>query len=109
MKAIDIMPVNLRRSLAQFGRGIALARRRRRIPTALMLERTGLSKRTYYLIERGDPRVALGAYAMALHALGLSAGLTELADPFKDVAGTLLEQERLPKRIHPVKPGSGAL
>lgn len=99
MRAIDVMPSPVKRDLARLGESIALARRRRSIPVALMLERTGLSKRTYRLVEKGDPRVALGAYAMSLFALGLSSRLIEIADPGQDDIGLLADQERLPKRI----------
>ena len=99
MKAIDIMPSPLRRELKRLGAGIAIARKRRRISTGLMLQRTGLAKRTYQLVEKGDPRVSMGAYAMSLFALGLSANIGLLADPDKDPAGMLLENERLPKRV----------
>ena len=99
MKAIDIMPVPLGRELKQLGAAISVARRRRRITMALMLARTGLSKRTYQMIEKGDPRVAMGGYAMTLFALGLSGGISALADPGTDAAGLLLEADRLPKRV----------
>ena len=99
MKAIDVMPAPLARDLQRLGAGIAIARRRRRITMALMLERTALAKRTYQQIEKGDPRVAIGAYAMALFALGLSGGIVGLADPDADQAGMLFERERLPKRV----------
>ncbi|MGH6802005.1 MAG: hypothetical protein ACREC3_01395 [Methyloceanibacter sp.] len=108
MKAIDIMPLPLERELKQLGAGIAIARRRRRITMALMLKRSGLSKRTYQMIEKGDPRVAMGAYAMSLFALGLSGGISALADPGKDAAGLLLEADRLPKRVRATKPGKAA-
>lgn len=93
------MPRVLLRDLENVGRGIAIARRRRRIPVELMLQRTGLSKRTYQQVEKGVPTVAMAAYAMALNALGLAGNLALLADPTKDEAGQLLEAESLPKRI----------
>ena len=75
---------------------------------ALMLKRSGLSKRTYQMIEKGDPRVAMGGYAMSLFALGLSGGMAALADPAKDTAGLLLEAERLPRRVRATKPAKTA-
>ncbi len=103
MKAIDIMPRPVSRELERLGRGIAIARRRRRIPVALMLERTGLAKRTYQQVEKGDPSVAMAAYAMALHALGMSTNLGLLADPERDASGMLIEIQSLPKRVHAAK------
>ncbi|MEO7742227.1 MAG: hypothetical protein ABIR98_04765 [Usitatibacter sp.] len=70
---------------------------------ALMLERTGLAKRTYQRVEKGDPSVAMAAYAMALHALGMSANLALLADPERDASGMLLETQNLPQRVHAAK------
>lgn len=99
MRANDLMPPSVRRQLQRFGGAIAMARRRRRIPVELMLERTGLSKRTYQMVEKGDPRVAMAAYAMSLFALGLSHLLEEITDPARDDVGLLAEKEHLPKRI----------
>jgi len=103
MKAIQIMPQHLRRELKMLGDGIRLARRRRRLSQSLMLERTGLSKRTYQEVEKGSPSVAIAAYAMTLFALGLSEGLGRLAAPQNDGAGLLWDIERLPKRIRRIK------
>ena len=99
LRAVTMMPRRLQRILEGLGRGISIGRRKRRIPVSLMLERTGLSKRTYQMVERGDPRVAMAAYAMSLHALGLSHELERLADPRFDDAGQLLDEASLPKRI----------
>lgn len=99
MRAAEIMPRAVIRDLQNIGRAIAIARRRRRIPITMMLERTGLSKRTYSQVERGVPTVSMAAYAMALNALGLASNLALLADPTKDEAGLLIEAENLPKRI----------
>lgn len=97
------MPAPLKRDLQRLGAGIATARKRRRITMALMLERTGLAKRTYQRVEKGDPRVAMSAYAMSLFALGLAGGIADLADPARDQAGMLFERERLPKRVRAPK------
>ena len=103
MKSVDIMPRQVARELERVGSGIAIARRRRRIPMSTMLERTGLSKRTYQQVEKGDPRVAMAAYAMSLFALGLSKNIALLADPERDASGMLLDTQNLPKRVHATK------
>jgi transcriptional regulator with XRE-family HTH domain len=95
----DVMPMSVRRSLRKLGRDIALARRKRRLTVEMMLERTGLSKATYARVEHGEASVGMGAYAMALHALGLGPALGDLADPRGDDAGLLMEEARLPKRV----------
>lgn len=97
--SVDAMPMAVRRSLVQLGHDISLARRRRRITVGMMLERTGLSKATYGRVEDGEASVSVGAYAMALFALGLGPALGDLADPRGDDAGLLMEEARLPKRV----------
>jgi transcriptional regulator with XRE-family HTH domain len=63
------------RALRALGENLRLARLRRRIPAVLLAERAGMSRPTLRAVERGDPRVTLGAYANALHSLGLVADL----------------------------------
>lgn len=96
---VDVMPFSVRRSLRKLGGDIALARRKRRLTAEMMMERTGLSKATYARVEAGEPTVSVGAYAMALFALGLGTALSHLADPRADDTGLLMEEERLPKRV----------
>ena len=50
-------------------------------------------------LEKGDPAVGLGAYAMALFVLGFGEPLGNLADARRDDEGLLMDEERLPKRI----------
>lgn len=96
---LDRLPPQLRRSLAKFGRDIAVARRKRRLTMAMMAERLGISKVTYIRVERGDPTVSMGAYAMALFVLGLGTPFADLADAGRDDQGLLLDAERLPERV----------
>jgi transcriptional regulator with XRE-family HTH domain len=70
----------------------------------MMAERTGLAKGTYLRIEKGDPSVALGAYAMALFVLGFGEVFTNLTDARGDEEGLLLDEERLPKRVRIKRP-----
>jgi transcriptional regulator with XRE-family HTH domain len=96
---LDVLPPAVRRSLAKLGRDIALARRKRRLTTSMMAERLAVSKSTYARVEKGDPKVSLGIYAMALFALGFGNAFGDLLDPGKDEQGLLLEAERLPRRV----------
>lgn len=89
--------------MARFGADLAMARRKRRLTAAMMAERVGVSKSTYARIEKGDPSVAMGAYAMALHVLGLGEGLFDLADPGRDATGLLLDREQVPRRVRSKK------
>jgi transcriptional regulator with XRE-family HTH domain len=65
----------------------------------MMAERTGLAKSTYARLEKGDPAVAMGAYAMVLFVLGFGEALGNLTDARRDEVGLLLDEKRLPKRV----------
>lgn len=101
----DVLPLKVRRGLAKFGRDVALARRKRRLTVQMMTERVGVSKATYLRIERGDPTVAMGAYAMTLFVLGFGDVLGPLVDPKDDELGLQLDEQHVPKRVR-VKRGS---
>lgn len=96
-----LLPPKVRRSLATVGANIAVARKRRGLTVVMMAERLGVGRDTYGRLENGDPSVAFGTYAMALFSLGLDAVLHQLADPASDDTGTLLDLNRLPKRVRP--------
>lgn len=93
------LPLSVLPLLQKLGADLRDARRRRRIPTALLAERALFSRTTLHRIERGDPGVSLGNYARVLWVLGLHRRLGELADAATDPVGLELETERLPKRI----------
>src|SRR5277367_3303309 len=93
-------PVPLARALRKLGRDLRDARRRRRIPVALMAERASISRTTLNKVEKGDSGVSLGIYATVLFSLGMLNRLSDLADPKNDSIGLELEEEHLPKRIH---------
>lgn len=97
--AVDILPAKVRRSLVKFGGDIGRARRRRRLTMAMMAERAGIARSTYARVEKGDPSVSLGVYAMVLFALGFGDPLARLVDSKEDDVGQLLDEERLPKRV----------
>jgi len=93
------LPLPVRRVLRKLGQDIKDARRRRRIPTAILAERASISRATLVKIEKGDPSVALGLYATVLFALNLANRLADLADVKNDAVGLQLEEENLPQRI----------
>src|SRR5437667_670717 len=93
------LPIPVKRALHKLGTDIRDARRRRRIPTALMAERASISRMTLNKVEKGDPGVSMGTYATVLFVLGMTARLDDLADPRHDSVGLSLEEEHLPKRI----------
>ena len=87
----------------KFGADLALARRKRHVTTAMMSERLGVAKSTYVRVEKGDPTVTMGVYAMALFVLGFGDALGALVDPSRDEQGLLLDEERVPRRVRPKK------
>lgn len=93
------LPIPVKRVLRKLGADMRDARRRRRIPTALMAERASISRMTLNKLERGDPGVSMGSYATVLFVLGMTARLDELADARHDSVGLSLEEEHLPQRI----------
>ena len=94
-----MLPASVRRSLSKFGTDLGIARRKRHVTAAMMAERIGVAKSTYSRMEKGDPAVAMGAYAMALFVLGLGERMGDFIDVRRDDAGLLMDEERLPKRV----------
>jgi transcriptional regulator with XRE-family HTH domain len=72
--------------LALMGEQIKLARLRRGLSASLIAERAGVSRTTVYMIEKGNPRISLGAIAAVLSSIG---GMDEdlLAIGRDDIAG----------------------
>lgn len=93
------LPVPVRRALRKLGEDIRDARRRRRIPVAIMAERASISRTTLNKVEKGEPGVSIGTYTTVLFVLGLADRLAGLAEASTDVVGLELEEERLPQRI----------
>lgn len=89
----------VRKTLGKLGNDIRNARRRRRLPMAVVADRAFTSRSTLQRVEEGDPAVSIGIYAAVLQALGLLDGLGQLADPTNDEVGQSLTNEALPQRI----------
>ena len=81
------------------GANLRDARRRRRIPTALMAQRAAVARATLVKVEKGDPTVAMGTYARVMFVLGMVDQLTKLAGLQFDELGQTLDEEQLPQRI----------
>src|ERR1022692_4359374 len=92
-------PVPVARTLRKLGHDIRDARRRRRIPVAILAQRASISRMTLNKVEKGDPGVSLGPSPPILFALGMADGLADVADPRHDAVGLELEEEHLPERI----------
>jgi transcriptional regulator with XRE-family HTH domain len=92
-------PIPVTRALRKLGQDIRDARRRRRLPMAIVMQRASISKPTLIKIERGDPTVSIAHYATVLFVIGMVDRLADLVDPKNDLVGLQLEEENLPKRI----------
>jgi transcriptional regulator with XRE-family HTH domain len=90
--------VAVRRALGKLGADIRDARRRRRLPSAVVAERAFTSRPTLQRIEAGDHAVSIGIYAAVLQALGLLDGLGTIAEASRDEAGLAIATDNLPKR-----------
>ncbi|WP_420127257.1 helix-turn-helix domain-containing protein [Longimicrobium sp.] len=93
------LPLAVRRVLRKLGADMRDARRRRRIPVAVLAERALISRPTLTKVERGDPSVSLGIYATVLFVLGFASRLGDLAAVEADAVGLALEEEHLPQRV----------
>jgi DNA-binding XRE family transcriptional regulator len=96
---MDGLPIPVKNALRKLGSDIRDARRRRRIPAAVMADRAFISRTTLVKLEKGEPGVAMGTYAAVLFVLGRIDRLRELAEARSDEIGLSLERERLPQRI----------
>lgn len=92
-------PIPVIRALRKLGHDIRDARRRRRIPTAILAQRASISRTTLNKVEKGDANVSLGIYTTVLFVLGMADRVADLADPRHDSVGLALEEENLPQRI----------
>jgi transcriptional regulator with XRE-family HTH domain len=69
-KPVLLFPATTRK-LQEIGRNLRLARLRRRLSAEQLAMRAGISRSTLWMIEKGSPVVAFGAYAQVLFVLGL--------------------------------------
>lgn len=97
-------PAAVRRALRKLGADIHDARRRRKLPMAVVAERAFTSRSTLQRVEAGDTSVSIGIYAGVLQALGLLDGLVQIADISNDRVGQALASAELPKHIHLKRP-----
>lgn len=81
--------------LEKMGENIKLARKRRKLTTIQVAERANISRSTLYLIESGNPSVAMGGYFNVLRVLGLQDDFLKLADD--DTLGRKLQDIELLK------------
>ena len=90
--APSLLP-RLTRLLEALGSNLKLARLRRKFSAETVAQRAGISRKTMYRVEQGDPAVALGIYARVMQALGLEQDLSLLAAD--DLLGRKLQDAAL--------------
>ena len=84
---------SVKRILEEMGNQIRLARLRRDYSVELIAKRAGISRATLWKIEKGDPSVAMGAYAKVLNAINMEKDLLLIARD--DALGQLLQDAKL--------------
>jgi DNA-binding XRE family transcriptional regulator len=90
----------LSRLLSSLGENMKKARLRRAYSSETVAQRAGITRKTLYRVERGDPAVALGVYARVLQTLRLENDLGAIAAD--DALGRKLQDASLePKRRAP--------
>jgi DNA-binding XRE family transcriptional regulator len=100
-KTPPVLP-RLARLMAGLGANIKKARLRRSYSSETLAQRAGITRKTLYRVERGDPSVALGIYARVLQTLRLENDLGSVAAD--DALGRKLQdaglkpKSRAPKR-----------
>jgi len=75
----SILLPTAKRIMKVLGENIKLARRRRRLSTEQVAERANISRSTLWLVEKGDPGVAMGTYLQVLFVLGLEKDMQQIA------------------------------
>lgn len=66
------------RLLSALGERLRLARKRRKLSSAVVAQRAGISRTTLYKVEAGDAGATLGSYVRVLAVLGLEGDLNQL-------------------------------
>jgi len=66
------LPIPVIRVLRKLGQDIRDARRRRRIPAAILAQRASISRTTVSKVDKGEPGVSRGTYANVLSVLGMA-------------------------------------
>lgn len=85
------LPASSQDALKRLGENLQLARLRRKESLRDWALRVEVSVPTLMRMEKGDPKVGIGAYASALWLIGLDKGLGDIALPSKD--NEVLHQE----------------
>ena len=94
----DALPFEVLSAVEGFGSRIRVARLRRKMDQEELARACGVTRRTIWRIESGEPGVAFGTVLTVLWKLGLLQTAAGMADPDQDEHGKILETARLPER-----------
>ena len=97
----DFLPPAVEQQLAQLGTNLQIARKRRGESRAAWSLRLGVTPPTLLRMERGDPKVSMGAYATALWLIGRSDQLPQAAAPHLDFAAAEAEARKVVGSLTP--------
>ena len=94
----DFLPSQAAQAIAALGHNLALARLRRKESLRSWALRMGVAVRTVQRMEKGDPGVGMGVYALALWTMGRSQDLAQMALPEHDMGALDMELQIAKKR-----------
>ena len=91
----DFLPPQALHCVKDLGKGLALARLRRKESLRSWAARMGVAVRTVQRMEKGDPGVGMGIYALAIWLMGRTQALADVSAPEHDMAALDVEIQRL--------------
>ena len=93
MKKDVVLYPRERKMMMDVAEQIKLARKRRKLSSALVAEKAKISRQTLWKVEKGDPSVSIGAYLSVLFALRLEKDILYIGKD--DEYGRMLQDEEL--------------
>ena len=91
----NFLPPQALQAVKALGEGLALARLRRKESLRGWALRMGVAVRTVQRMEKGDPGVGMGIYALAIWLMGRTQALADVSAPEYDMAALDLELQSL--------------
>lgn len=105
MKRLPTLMPSTKNKLKELGENLRMARLRRRITAEQVAERANISRSTLWMIEKGSPAVAMGAYSQVLFVLGLEDDLLKVGGD--DILGKKMQDLRLNVKARATKKRTG--
>ncbi|GHT01968.1 hypothetical protein AGMMS50276_31270 [Synergistales bacterium] len=84
------LPFEIASSLAELGKNLKTARKRRKLSARQVAEKLGVEQRSVLDAEKGKPTTAISTYAGLLWVYHLIGDMREMASPMKDTEGLRL-------------------